>query len=153
MEVGRGRGAEEVVVERTYWEGRGAGSRTAAVMIWACEERWEWERETGREGIMMWEVEERWEEGGWMMRTRGGEGVSSSSCSTFTVGAGRLVCGTGSGGGKAGALFTRHMVSFRPSWKLERWLRVCGGRGLQEVLFLALGGGDGAQCGPFFLAC
>jgi hypothetical protein len=56
------------------------------------EERWEWARDTGREEVCatMTRSEPCWETGRTTIR-RGGEGVSSSSCSTFTVGGGKLV--------------------------------------------------------------
>jgi hypothetical protein len=76
---GEGADREE---ERTYWEGRGTGS-TRAIM--RCDERWEAERETGREvRATMMRSEPCWETGRTII-LRGGEGASSS-CSTFTVG-------------------------------------------------------------------
>jgi len=88
-------GADSEEGDSTYWAGRGArgsvgaGSRTVIMREERCEERCEGTRETGREDVCatIMRSEPCWETGRTMMR-RGAEGVSSSSCSTFTVGGG-----------------------------------------------------------------
>jgi hypothetical protein len=116
-ERGFGEEGAEREGECTYCEGRGVGAGGSMMEI-TREERCERERDTGRE---LWATIMRslpcWETG-WTMMRRGGAGVSSSSCSTFTVeGEGYFFWDLGLGFGMLGgggvwrdALLTRHIV-------------------------------------------